>query len=129
MNDEQQSLATQQKPAHRNNDYTNLFPGKVWPTGDVDVLERGGNLLIIKSYRWSAPIYDAHRKIFKTMVRYGSGDTAPGHITVVCVWGLGHTQREYVVFDHMGESERKATDLEGWRTWLMQWWHDNKLVR
>lgn len=128
-------MSTQQQMAqppktHRNHDYINLFPPGVYPTGDVDVLERGHNLLIVKSYDFSRKeIPNAHRVIWNTLVTLGELDGARGHVTVICVWGLGETHREYVRFDHMGESGRYAVNLEQWRQILRAWWTDNRKFR
>jgi hypothetical protein len=114
------------KRAHRNHDYIDLFPGNVFPTGEIDILERGNNLLIIKSYEYAAKIADAHRKIWKLLVKYGNNPDAPGSVTVVCVWGLGDTPREVVVFDPRGESPVRSMTIEGWRQWLDGWWSSSK---
>lgn len=122
----QTTLVTGVKRAHRNHDYLGLFPGRVFPTGEVDILERGDNLLIIKSYEHGRPIADAHRRIYRLLVRYGNNPDAPGTITVACIWGLGDTIRELVVFNPTGEGSPIALDRAGWRDWLMRWWKESK---
>jgi hypothetical protein len=129
MSDEQMRMPMGQRRAHRNHDYVDLFPGKVFPSGEFDILECGNALLVIKSYEYGKPIAEAHRRIFKLMVSMGDHPDAPGSITIYCVWNLGNTPREVVVFDHMGESERKVMPLEDWRAMLRGWWNDNKRRR
>lgn len=121
MGPDQLQMQTPAKRAHRNHDYVNLFGENVYPTGEVDVLERGGNLLIIKSYEYHAKMKQAQRKIYKLLTRY-AGPDAPGNITVVCVWGLGNTPREYIVFDHQGEHPARSVTVEQWRLFLRGWW-------
>jgi len=122
----QTALSTGVKRAHRNHDYIDLFPGRVFPTGEIDILERGHHLLIIKSYEHGQPVADAHRKIYKLMVAYGQNVDAPGSITVACIWGLGDTIRELVVFAHTGESPAQAVTRQDWREWLSDWWKEHR---
>ena len=129
MNSQQQTLPTNVRRAHRNHDYVDLFPGGVFPTGELDVLERGGSILFIKSYEYGKQIKENQRKIYKSLVQLGELEGAKGPVTVVCVWGLGETPREIVVFDYMGESKRQVLDVQGWRRWLHEWWSDNKKRR
>lgn len=118
------------KRAHRNHDYLELFPGHVFPTGEIDILEHGRNLLIIKSYEHGRTIVDAHRKIWRLLVKFGEVEDAPGNITVVCVWGLGsQVPREYIVFDYQGEHPIKAVTVEEWRRYLLDWWNSSKRGR
>jgi hypothetical protein len=123
-------MATGSKRVHRNHDYADLFPGKVFPTGELDVLECGKAILFIKSYDYGKQITDAQRRIWIQLAKVGDLDGSPGSITTYCVWNLGpHTNREVVIFDHMGESERKAMSLDEWRALLRAWWNDNKPKR
>lgn len=114
------------KPARRNHDYIDLFPGRVFPTGGIDVLERGNNLLFIKSYEHGKKIEDPHRKIWKLLVRFGENPDAPGSISVVCVWGLADAEREVILFDGRGEQPVRTLTRDGWRQWLDGWWSSNK---
>jgi len=122
-------MTPHRKRAHRNHDYIDLFPNRVFPTGEIDILERGNNILIIKSYEYGAKIADPHRKIWNLLVKYGNNPDAPGSVTVACVWGLGQTPRDIVIFDPRGEQESRRVTLEGWREWLRGWWASNKGYR
>ena len=117
------------KKAYRNHDYIDLFPGRVFPTGEIDVLERGNHLLVIKSYEYGQQIKKPHHRIFDLLVRLGELTHALGSVTVVCVWGLGKTPREVVIYDHMGISDRQALTRDEWREWLRRWWDDHKGIR
>lgn len=128
-NEQQAQMAHGAKRAHRNHDYVDLFPVGVFPTGQIDILERGGNLLLIKTYEHGQKIKDAHRKIFNLLTKLGDLDGAPGNITVVCVWGLGLLPREWVIFDWTGNSAPRVGSIEDWRYWLAAWWRDNKRLR
>lgn len=118
------------RPAHRNDDYVNLFPFHIFPTGDLDILERGGNILLVKSYEWSkmSAMPKSHRRIWLLMPQFGHID-APGNVAVVCVEGLGHTPRKWIVFDHQGEHPLEAGTLDDWRTWLHDWFLSNRRHR
>lgn len=114
------------KKAHRNDDYLGVFPEGIFPTGDLDVLERGGSLLFIKSYPHGHKIMPPHKRIFTQLVRLGEAETSPGSVSVLCVWGLGETAREYVIFDARGMSERKVTDIAGMKNIYFVWWQRHK---
>lgn len=111
---------------HRNHDYIGLFGERIFPTGEIDILERGNHLLVIKSYEYGQKMADPHRYIFKLLVKLGDQEDAPGSVTVVCVWGLGPAPREFVVFDSTGETEPKLAQIDEWQSWLRAWWRDHK---
>lgn len=122
----QLTMPTRVKRAHRNHDYPGLFPAGVMPTGDIDLLRADdGSILVVKSYEFGRKMPGAHDKLWKALVRFGSQEQPPGSIAVVCVWGLGQTPREYILYDHMGRSEPKAASLEDWRGFLRGWWLDH----
>lgn len=126
---EQTTLATGVKPAHRNHDYVGLFGDHIFPTGDIDILERGNNILIIKSYEFARQITPAQRKIYRLLTRFDTPD-APGSVTVVCVWGLGvKAPRTWTVFTHGNEETYEAQPLEAWRSWLQLWWRSSGMYR
>lgn len=123
----QTALSIKDKRAHRNHDYLSLFPGNVFPTGDIDILERNEHVLIIKSYEHGRPIVQAHHRIYCLLTRFGAHPDAPGSITVACVWGLGRTTREWKTYDHVNRpSPAQAGDVNAWREWLMGWWKDHR---
>lgn len=123
----QTALPLSQKRAHRNHDFVNLFPGSVFPTGEVDILERGEHLLVIKSYEHKKKIADAHGRIYRLLVRFGQNPEAPGSITVVCVWGLGNTTREWCVYDHLHQpSPMRGGTVQDFREWLLDWWKSHR---
>lgn len=135
METEQQQkfvLGESNRPAHRNHDYIDLFPYGIFPTGDIDLLERGGNMLVIKSYEWGRldKMPKPHTRIWKMLSGplYSNPD-APGDITVVCVEGLGVAPRRFIVFDHQGEHPVKVGTIDEWREWLSDWLKDNKRRR
>lgn len=116
-------------PSNRNHDFIDLFPGGVFPTGGIHILERGGSILLIKDYKWGQEISRAQHRIWECLTKYGTPD-APGNITIACVWGLGQkTSREWVVYDHEGEHPRAVGTVAEWRTWLFNWWQENKRRR
>lgn len=119
------------RPSHRNDDYVNLFPHGIFPTGDIDVLEIGNNLLVIKSYEWSkmAKMPKPHRRIFNLLARFGSPPDAPGSISVVCVEGLGLTERRWILFDHQGEHPTRYGTVDDWRVYLLSWYRLNRKHR
>lgn len=122
----QTSLPVGNRRAHRNHDYTDVFPENVWPTGDLDVLERGSNLLFIKSYEYKKKMPQPHQRIWRLMVKYGNNPDAPGSVTVVCVWGLGQTPREWLVYDAYTNGDKVIVgSLDEWRSWLRAWWSLN----
>lgn len=111
--------------ANRNHDYVDLFPHGIFPSGDIDLLERGRNILIIKSYEHSKllKMSDAQRRIW-LLLSASTGYScpeAPGSITVVCVEGLGLTLRKWIVFDHQGEHGIREGLTDSWRSWLLSW--------
>lgn len=121
-----QEALLQTRKASRHDDYLGLFGDNIWPTRDIEVLERGGHVLIIKSYDFGRKIMPSHRRIWKLLVQHGEVLDAPGSITVVCVWGLGPAvARDLVIFDHTGESAQRL-DLDGWKAFLLDWWRNHK---
>lgn len=126
---DQQVLAVGNTLAYRNHDYLDLFPPLVFPTGNIDILERGDHLLLIKTYNHKKKIATPHRKIYRLLARHGKMLEGPGTITVACVWGIGPTSRELVVFDELGESEPKMITRDEWREWLSDWWRTHRGYR
>jgi hypothetical protein len=127
-NNPQQSILSENDTARsvREHDFRALFPGRVFPTGNVHVLERDGNLLFIKSYAKGQWITGAQHRIWSILPQFGTPD-APGNITVACVRGIGSHSREVQVFDRMGVHEVRALNRLEWRTWLINWWEEAKL--
>ncbi len=113
------------RKAHRNHDFLDLFPGKVFPTGGIHILENGNHLLHIKSYEYGKEITRAQRKIWNLLVAHGEVIDAPGSISVVCVWGLGGAARNVTWFDHMGESKPITISLEQFRVSLRDWFDNH----
>lgn len=126
MDDDQTQLPglTTEQRAQRKHDYVGIFPGRVFPTGDLDVLERDGNLLFIKSYPDGVQIADAQHRIWQLLSAHSNIVDAPGNTTVLCVWGLGDVPRTYVKFDYRGEDQPKIVDVDVWREVLRSWWSD-----
>lgn len=114
------------KRAHRNHDYLDLFPGRVMPMGDIDILEQGSNLLVIKSYEHGKKVMPKHLQIAKILAATSNAEGAQSNISFVFVWGLGPTTRTYKVVDYQGEGPFVETDIDGWRYFLACWWRDNK---
>lgn len=115
---QQEQLFSAKAKAERNHDYVHLFPGRVFPTGGIDVLERGGHLLFVKSYEHGSEMPSAQRRIWRRL----SALSDPKHsTTVACVWGLS-AWREFVVFTSDGETERVRTSRGAWRGFLADWW-------
>lgn len=115
--------------AHRIHDFLDLFPGKVMPTNEIYMLERDGNLLVMRSYDHGAKEVKPQERMWKLLVRYGEVVDAPGSITVICMWGLGTaTVREWVVYEATGKSEHAGT-VDEFRAVLRRWWDDAKRGR
>lgn len=112
------------KKANRLDDFIGIFPDKVMPTGQIHVLERGGRLLLIKTMSHGRDVAPAQRRLFQLLVGLGEQDTAPGAVTVICVWGLGVALRETVIFDHTGESAKKVQKPDELKMWFRRWWED-----
>jgi hypothetical protein len=92
------------------------------PTGGLEVLEQGSNLLFIKSYAEGATIPGAHRRIWQLLTSISNIIEAPGSITVLCVWGLADKPRYVQVFDYLGEdNQRRKMTREELRTWVKNW--------
>jgi hypothetical protein len=114
------------RPARRQDDYHGLFPNKVHPTGGIDVLERGGNLLFIKSYGPDATITPAQNRIWQLLTSISNVTDAPGNITVACVWGLAAQMRTVYIYDYRGDGPTKIWHKDEWRLWLHDWWEEAK---
>lgn len=129
----QQSLATGAKRATRNQDYVKLFDVGVFPTGDIDILERGDSLLVIKSIEWTPKlkIPKAQERIWRNMVRLGKiADGQMGEVVVVCVMGLGHLPRVWVEFSQRyPDGKTTAGTVEDWRAYLRDWWTTHRGYR
>lgn len=126
MSSTQQQLAQLQRVARPADDFLGAFPPKVMPT-PVSLLEQGGNLLLVKHYRQGQEIMPKQRQIWRLMTSgYGEAETAPGNITVLCLWGLrGETARRMVAFSHMGELESMADD-HAVTAFLLRWWTESR---
>lgn len=126
---EQIRLNTGVKAAHRNHDYIGLFGDHIFPTGDIDILERSNHLLIIKSVEHGRPIRPAQKKLFKVITRFDTVN-APGSVTVVCVWGLGVlSTRTWIEFTNGREAEFKDRSVDEWRSYLQTWWRQAGMYR
>lgn len=113
------------RKAHRNDDYVDLFPRGVFPSGDIDILTTEGHILVIKSYEWNWDPTPRQKQLWTLMTKYGSPPDAPGSVTVACVWGLGNTGRELQIYDHTGSSIKRPVTRDEWRAWLSDWWIDH----
>ena len=113
------------RPARRQDDYHGLFPRRVRPTGGLEVLERGSNLLFIKTYGPDTDISEAQNRIWQLMSSISNVTDAPGNITVACVWGLAEQPRVVYVYDYRGDGPAKTMTRDEWRRWLYEWWEDN----
>jgi hypothetical protein len=138
MNPSQQKLGgmgESARPARRNDDYVELFeyaPGMhLFPIGDIDILERSNNLLIIKSYEWGrlAKMPRPHQRIFKMLVQFGESADARGSITILCVEGLGAAKRRWQVIDHTGEGPIREGHRDDFRALLRDWFRTNRRHR
>lgn len=110
------------KKAHRNDDYVNLFPRGVYPSGDIDILTNQEHILVIKSYEWGWRVSPRQKQLWFLMTRYGSHPDAPGSVTVACVWGLANAKRELQIYDHQGIGQLYELSRREWREWLRSWW-------
>ena len=129
MNPKQESIPLDVETHERYEDYEGIFGDNIWPTRDVEILERGGNLLIIKSYEYRRKVTPAHRRIFRLLVAFGETPDAPGSVTVACVWGLGpNVPRDVYIIDHTGE-RTACLSFEAWQGWLTGWWNQHKRMR
>jgi hypothetical protein len=118
------------RPAKRNDDFIGVLPNGVFPT-PMHLLEQGGHFLIVKSYEHGRDISKVHRRMYRlltTTIGYSNPDS-PGSVTVICVWGLGPAAREWVVFDAVGETDRKAGTREEFRTLVSDWFYERRKIR
>jgi hypothetical protein len=109
-----------ERPARRKDDYNGIFPGRVRPTGGLEVLERDGNLLFIKSYADGTSIVKPHERIWQLMTSISNIVDAPGNITVACVWGLKDTRTVYI-YDYRGDGPMRVFTKGEWQQWLRDW--------
>lgn len=120
------------RKAGKLDDYLGVFAEGVFPTG-LEVVEQGDNLLFVKRYDNNQKIKPKHDRIFRLLVNYGSSPDVPGHITVICVWGIAITGREVVIYSPFNrgdvKSEHKAMTTEEYRVVLRDWWTDSRRRR
>ena len=121
---QREELFPEERPVRRRDDYIRLFPHLVRPTGGIEVLERDGNLLFIKSYGDQYDIADAQHRIWQLLTSISNHTDAPGNITVACVWGLGDAKRTVYIYDYRGDGPTRILSRDEWREWLLNWWRD-----
>lgn len=109
-------------PVRANDDFTGLFPPKVFPT-QARLLEQGDHLLVIKQYDHGIKMSKKQRYMWKLLTRFGRPLDAPGSIEVVCVWKIHVVSaREVIWFDHTGVRGPMALTTDEYREMLLDWW-------
>jgi hypothetical protein len=97
-------------------DYYRLLPQGVVPTA-FEHLEQGGDTLLIKLYRRGQRQTPKHLKLIRRQIQMGRGS-----VSAICIFlGDNPHQRVLEIWELGVEPRRWATDVDGIRQWIFNW--------